>query len=192
MKLFQQLKKNWFTFLLILLIAVLFFVPNAKAFLLHGLIKTGLFNASVKKENIKILSPETIFFINKNGARKNICDLKGKVIFINFWATWCPPCVAEMPAINALYNKLKNDSNFVFIMADADNDFQKSLSFMKKNNYSLPVYNSNGDLHAAIFDGTTPTTIIINPEGNIVQKHEGIANYDTQAMMDFLHSLIKQ
>jgi thiol-disulfide isomerase/thioredoxin len=192
MKLFQQLKKNWFTFLLILLIAVLFFVPNAKAFVLHGLIKTGVFNASVKKENIKIANPSTIFFINENGTRKNISALKGKVVFINFWATWCPSCVAEMPTINALYKKLKNDSNFIFIMADVDNDFQKSLSFMKKNNYNLPVYSLNGNIPAAIFEGTTPTTTIINPEGNIVQKHEGIANYDTEAMIDFLHLLIKQ
>jgi thiol-disulfide isomerase/thioredoxin len=189
MKFTEQIKKNGFTFSLIILIAILFLVPKAKVFVLNGILKTGLFNASVKKENIKISNPQSIFFINENGIQQNIAELKGKVVFINFWATWCPPCMAEMPSINALYNKLKNDNRFVFIMIDADNDFKKSVAFMKNNNYNLPVYIANGNIPVEIFDGTLPTTVVINEDGNIVKLHKGIANYNTQSMLDFLQSL---
>ena len=121
---FEQLKKNWFTFLLLMLVAFLLIMPNAKIFLWKGLIKTGLYNASIKQEIKKISHPENIFFVDENGIQQNVAELKGKVIFINFWATWCPPCNAEMPTINALYNKMKNDNHVVFIMADADNDLK--------------------------------------------------------------------
>lgn len=189
MKLIEQLKKNWFIFLLIIAIAFLLIVPDAKIFLLRGLIKTGLYNANTKKENIKIPKPENIFFVDETGIQKSLEDLKGKVVFINFWATWCPPCAAEMPTINALYNKMKNDNHFIFIMVDADNDFKRSLPFMQSHHYNFPVYNFNGNIPQTIYSGTLPQTIIINAEGNIVQRHAGIANYDTQSMIDFLHSL---
>jgi thiol-disulfide isomerase/thioredoxin len=189
MKLIHQFKKNWFSFLLIIIIAVILFAPGAKAFVLHGLIKTGLFNAGTKKENIVLSNPERISFTDENGVLQNLAAIKGKVIFINFWAAWCPPCVAEMPTINALYNKLKNNKHFIFIMADADNDLKKSLSFMKTNNYNLPVYTLQQNIPVSIFNGTLPTTIIIGPDGNIAQKHEGIANYDTDSMINFLSSL---
>ena len=63
---------------------------------------------------------------------------------------------------------------------------------MKKNNYDLPVYGIISSVPENIFSGTLPTTIIIDAKGNIVQKHEGIANYDTKAMVEFLNSLLKQ
>ncbi len=116
-------------------------------------------------------------------------DTKGKVVFINFWASWCPPCLAEMPSINALYNKLKDNPRVLFICVDADSDFSTSIAFMEKHQYDLPVYNMLNAVPPSFFSGTLPTTIIINSNGNMVQKHEGIANYDTEEMLYFIRSL---
>jgi thiol-disulfide isomerase/thioredoxin len=188
------IKKNFFTAVWVLLLGVLLLYPPAKISLLRLLINTGIFNAGTKKKtNIskEALLPN-LFFIDQNGIKQDTADLKGKVIFINFWATWCPPCVAEMGSVNALYNKLKDDPRFVFIIADTDNNLTQSISFMKKNKYDLPVYGLASSIPESLFTGTIPTTLIIDAKGNIVQKHEGIANYDTEGMVTFLQSLSPQ
>ncbi|MEO5593958.1 MAG: TlpA disulfide reductase family protein [Chitinophagaceae bacterium] len=186
----QFIRKNVVSIILVCFIGVLLFVPNAKAYLLKGLLSTGIFNASTKKEtNVNTTKPADISFTDKNGNRINTYNLKGKIIFINFWATWCPPCIAEMASINALYNKLKTDPRFVFILADADSNLAQSIAFMDNHQYNLPVYQIAGPISADLFSGSLPTTLIIDTKGNLVQRHEGIANYDTREMTDFLKGL---
>jgi thiol-disulfide isomerase/thioredoxin len=154
------IKKNFFTAVWIAVLGVVLFVPDAKAFLLKIFIHTGLFNASTKKETtiIKAGTFSNFSFVDQNGIKLNALNMQGKVIFINFWATWCPPCIAEMGSVNALYNKLKDDPRFVFILADADNNFSLAISFMKKNNYNLPVYGIRSAVPENLFSGTLPTT----------------------------------
>jgi len=189
----QFIRRNLSTFFLIVLLGVLLFNPNAKAFFLKAMLSTGFFNASTKKESKSVHAAEmtALLFTDKNGSLVNTADLKGKVIFINFWATWCPPCIAEMGSVHALYNKLKNDPRFVFIIADTDNDLQQSGAFMNKHQYDLPVYRLAGPIPPDLFNGSLPTTLIIDSKNNLIQQHEGIANYDTKAMLDFLQSLLQ-
>ena len=184
------LKKHFFTIILSVLLLVLLLVPGVKAFLLQTFMRTGLLNAPVKKE---IIVPAGNFsglsFVNDQSVNIHTANLRGKIIFINFWASWCPPCVAEMSSINALYNQLKTDPRFVFILADTDNDFSKSVSFMQRNGYHLPVYQISSGVPDNLFSGSLPTTIIIDGKGDIVYKHEGIADYNTAAMINLLRSL---
>lgn len=188
MKLLQLIKKNIFLIVWTMVIVLLLFVPATKAFVLRGLMQVGFFKAGAGKENIPVNIP-SFSFINRNGQTLTTDDIKGKVVFINFWAGWCPPCIAEMPSINALYNKLKDNPRVLFICVDADNDFSTSLPFMKEHHYDLPVYNMLNNVPPSFFSGTLPTTIIIDSKGNMVQKHEGIANYDSIEMLNFLRSL---
>ncbi|MES1222570.1 MAG: TlpA disulfide reductase family protein [Bacteroidota bacterium] len=187
----QFIKKNFSSLLLLVIIGILLFNPNAKAFLLRTLLHTGIFNASTKKEtdSLYTITAPALSFVDSENNRINTTELKGKIIFINFWATWCPPCIAEMSSINSLYNKLKNDSSIVFVLADTDNNFTSSLAFMKKNGYNLPVYQLASSVPENLFSGTIPATLIIDANGNIVQKHEGIANYDTKEMTGFLKGM---
>ena len=185
------IKKNFFTGVLIAVVLILLLIPGAKLMVLKTFVHSGLLNASAKKEN-NIITAGTfsLSFINEQNEQISITDLQGKVIFINFWAAWCPPCVAEMGSVDALYNKLKDDPRIVFIMADADNNLVSSLSFMKKNGYHLPVYRFALPVSENLFTGTIPATLIIDARGNIVQRHEGIANYNTDDMVVFLKSLL--
>jgi thiol-disulfide isomerase/thioredoxin len=181
------LKKNLSTIIWAAIIAVLIFSPDAKALFLKGFLKIGLFKASTEKESLG--NGTAMEFIAKDGKKLNTAELQGKVVFLNFWATWCPPCMAEMSSIDALYNKLKNNPHIVFIMVDADSDFTKAEAFMNKHQYSLPVYSQASNLPADVFSGSLPTTIVIDAKGQIVKKHVGIANYDTGEMLEFLQSL---
>lgn len=183
------IRKNIFNALLIVIVLVMVFVPGAKAFFIKGLMEIGFYkpNDETPKENVGGLNG--IRFKDASGNLVDLGDLKGKVIFLNFWATWCPPCRAEMPSINKLYDQFKNDKNIVFIFADADGDLTKSTRFMADRKYTLPVYKVESNIPDQIFAGALPTTVIFDKQGRLSFKHEGVANYADKKIADFLNQL---
>lgn len=118
-------------------------------------------------------------------------ELKGKVLFINFWATWCPPCVAEMPDINNLYKKIKSD-RIIFLMVSLNSEWEKVKEFIKRNAYTFPVYRSTGALPSVFSVKTIPTTFVISPDGKIVMIKKGIAKYDTEEFKTFLKKMTEE
>jgi thiol-disulfide isomerase/thioredoxin len=127
--------------------------------------------------------------IQFNNSELNLEDLKGKVIFLNFWASWCPPCRAEMPTIQSLYNKMKNKKDIIFIMVSLDNDAAKAKTFIKDKEFTFPVYFLNGYLPKIYDSGTIPSTYVISKEGKIVSKEVGMADYNTDKFINFLNNL---
>lgn len=115
---------------------------------------------------------------------------KGKVIFINFWATWCPPCIAEMPGIDALY-KATNSEDIVFFMISLDEDFSKAERFVERKDYSFPVYKVKGQIPNPLRSQSIPTTFIIAPDGSIAASHKGMADYNNAKVKNFLQELVK-
>ena len=124
-----------------------------------------------------------------NGAVVHLSDLKGKVVFINFWATWCPPCIAEMPSIDRLHKKYKEGDDVVFLLVDVDRNFRSSVEFMKRQKFSLPVYIAETAIPIAYFSGSMPTTIILDKAGNVVFQHIGAADYDNTKVESFIDQL---
>ncbi|MFD2146081.1 TlpA family protein disulfide reductase [Mucilaginibacter antarcticus] len=119
----------------------------------------------------------------------SLSTLKGKVVFINFWATWCPPCIAEMTSINDLHQQFKADQNIIFLMVDADHAFNKSVPFMEKHQYGLSVYAATSNVPASIYNGSLPTTVILDKEGRLVFHHEGAADYTNSKFINYLTML---
>jgi thiol-disulfide isomerase/thioredoxin len=179
---------NLLNALFFIAVIVLLFVPSAKAFLLRGLMKTGFFQPEVSSLSKPVQVPD-ISFRDVKGENITLSSLKGKVVFINFWATWCPPCIAEMPSINTLYQKLAANKNIVFLMADADGRPEQALLFLKKKNYNLPVYAATTTVPANISAGTIPTTIVLNKRGEMVYHHEGVADYTNDKFAAYLQQL---
>lgn len=115
------LKKNWGTAILVGIFFILLISPDAKAWFIRQIISTGLLNSKIEqKRNEK---PELVMttsisesFSVKDGSGKiiNVSELKGKVVFINFWASWCPPCRAEFPSIQEFYNKYKLNDKIIY------------------------------------------------------------------------------
>ena len=175
------------------LLLLMLFNPAAKGWLLRQLMAMGLFRAEIKKETpVTNLRPDaTAFsFRDENGAVVSTADMKGKVVFINFWATWCPPCIAEMPSLNDLYNQFRDDEQFVFLFINEDDDAAKAKSFLQKKGYTLPMMTRGGSIPAEIYNGTLPTTVVLNKEGNIVFKHEGLAKYNSTTFINQLKALL--
>ena len=159
--------------------------------MLQRLVSIGLFNATIKKEGVAEMPENIVFrYTTPDGKTADISELKGKVVFINFWASWCPPCRAEMPSIAALYKKLKQDDRFVFLLINEDEDQQNAIKYLEKNQFNLPIYKRAGTISDAIFSGTLPTTIVINKEGEIVLRKEGMAGYDSDAFVKQLNDLL--
>jgi len=178
------LQKNLVNILLAGFILLVLLYTPAKVWVLQRIMDTGLLNASVDKTNVEAM-PMT--FSNPDGELISTKTLKGKIVFINFWATWCPPCLAELPSIQNLYNRYKDDKRIVFIMADVDNKVAESISFLNKRSIELPVYAPSGVMDPALYQGTLPTTLILDKEGKVLLKHSGIGRYDTPAIIELLN-----
>lgn len=191
MVLLNYIKTNISTVLFILFMGILFFNADARTLLIKGLMSTGLYNASAPSgsDGPEHVIPEDLTFRSEDGEVLNLSSNNGEVYFINFWATWCPPCRAEMPSINSLSAKVKNKDRINFIMVDVDNKISSSVKFMRKNSFQLKVYSSESAIPEHIFNGTLPTTVIVGPKGNIVFRHTGMADYDNPEMINFLNTL---
>jgi thiol-disulfide isomerase/thioredoxin len=129
----------------------------------------------------------SLSFVDRNGRKHRLSEYKGKTIFLNFWATWCPPCIAEMPDINNLYNEIGEDVVFLLISVDQEHD--KVLAFEERKGFDYPLFHLSGSLPSAYHSGAVPTTFVINPTGKITMRREGMAKYNTQKFKAFLHAL---
>lgn len=101
-------------------------------------------------------------------------DFAGRVLVVDFWATWCRPCLKEIPSYNLLYNKYK-DRNFDFLgIALSSGDAATLRAFAERYNIQYPIYVGTPET-AAAFGRTSvlPTTLLIDSKGNVVQKYEG-------------------
>lgn len=183
------IRKNIFNALFVAFLLIIVFVPDAKALLIRGLMEIGLYSPAVNQPTKTVMDLGGIRFQDINGKKVDLGDLKGKVIFLNFWATWCPPCRAEMPSINKLFKQFQHDQQIVFIFADADGDLPKSTKFMRNRKYEMPVFKVTSSIPEQIFSGSLPTTIIFDKQGRLSFRHEGIANYADQKIVDFLNKL---
>jgi thiol-disulfide isomerase/thioredoxin len=187
----KKICKNAVNVLFVGILLLLILSPDAKAWFLKQLLSAGLFKAEIKKEAANAKSPAISFsYLDENGNIIPTNELKGKVVFINFWATWCPPCRAEMPSLNKLYNQFKDDNRIVFLFLNEDDNSDKAKAFLKNKDYSFPITKRIGNIPGEIFSGTLPTTVVLNKEGKIAMKHEGIAGYNNKSFNEQLKSLL--
>jgi thiol-disulfide isomerase/thioredoxin len=172
-------------------IAVLF-SPELKGRLIQGLMYLGLFQldipSSITKSN-KLSDIEDVAFKSQHGELVKLSDLKGKVVFLNFWATWCPPCIAEMPSINKLHIRYEGQNDVVFLMVDVDGKIASSREFMKKRKFGMSVYVAASATSEMYYSGSMPTTVILDKSGNVVFKHVGAADYSDSDVSDFIDKL---
>lgn len=123
----------------------------------------------------------------------NAEEFKGKVVFLNLWATWCGPCRVEMPSIESLYNSCDKDNiAFVILSLDTEQNFKKVVNYVNDKNFSFPVYVVNKGLTKQLQVPSIPTTFIVGKDGNIKRKEVGAANYDTPKFRKFLEELTKE
>ncbi|WP_324679671.1 TlpA disulfide reductase family protein [Hymenobacter sp. GOD-10R] len=195
-------RKNLTSWLPIVLFALVLLTPLRPLVLgamQRGLLATGLWNAAgpVKSttEMPVLLTgspayPHNLPMVTLDGKPVNLSDLKGKVVFVNLWASWCPPCRAEMPGIEALYKKVDH-SKVAFVMLSLDDDTAKARKFVQAQGYTFPVYLRTGNLPAPFDSNSIPSTVILGPDGQVAARHDGMAEYDTPEFKAALDKLAK-
>ena len=114
-----------------------------------------------------------------SGGTVNLQNLKGKKLFINLWASWCPPCKREMPSIEKLYLSL--DTNKVkFLLVSLDDRFEMAKKYVSSQKLKLPIYYPAERLPALFQVQGIPATFIFNESGELVKRVDGGENYDTK------------
>ena len=115
-----------------------------------------------------------------DGKTVSFADLRGKVVLVNFWATWCPPCRAEIPDLVALQDKYRDKLVVIGISEDEDATPAQVKAFGVERKVNYPIVMKTPEL-AKIFKGVSalPTTFVIDPEGKIRQRHVGMLRAQT-------------
>ncbi|WP_298517813.1 TlpA disulfide reductase family protein [uncultured Kordia sp.] len=182
-------RKHWSNIIFVVIIALIIFTP------------VGTF-VKVKLNQAKMLffSPSTIEeaervnisdfhwnLVDDSGKKVNFKEMEGDIILVNFWATWCPPCVAEMPSLNNLYKDYGDKITFVFL---ANDDKEKVNSYLEKNGYDLPVYYTKANEPKELISPGIPTTFLIDDQGNIVMKEVGSYNWNSTNVRNQIDELL--
>ena len=186
----MRFKKPKFKDLLFLIVVVVLILPQTRkpiqVFLNRGL---ALFSPSViDSEKQEVLSSYNWQLKDNDGHLFNFENTKGKVVLVNFWATWCPPCIAEMPSLQKLYNDYNDKIEFVIV---TDDSFKVVKPFLEKNNYTFNVLRpmSNNEIFEV---RSIPRTFLIDRNGNIIIDKTGAANWNSSAVRETIDELINQ
>lgn len=173
------------------IIALLIFTPAGKQVKIWTS-KLLAFSPSVKKEESREKMADYNWqFMDDNGQPFDLNSAKGKVLFLNFWATWCPPCIAEMPSMQELYNNYKDNPDVVFVFATTD---PKSTvdAFMQKNSYTLPSHYVQSAAPEQLASRSIPTTFLIGRNGEIAIRKVGSANWNSNSVHQAIDELLKE
>lgn len=132
------------------------------------------FKNSIKKE--KSMAKDFVVY-DENLNKVKLSDYIGRPVVVNFWASWCPPCKAEMPLFNELSNKYKGEELAVLMVDLPDGDretMDKAKQFIKDNNYNMKILFDNDGIAANNYNiSSIPRTLFIDKHGYIVEDHTG-------------------
>ncbi len=182
-------KKNVSNTIFVVLL-VLFFVPNTRGMMQIFLTRIFSFSPGLVEvnERANVVSYEwKLHGVNTESINFN--RAKGKVVLINYWATWCPPCIAEMPSLQKLYNDYKDEVEFLFITMDDDPELNK---FMDDKNYYYPIYRSLSETPKPFNGKTLPTTYLIGKSGSVVINKVGAADWNTAKVRETIDTLLAE
>lgn len=186
-------KGSWiFNIIFIGLIALILFTPVGSKLKYWTSKLMASFTPSVQKvEKREKLTHYHWLLTDNNSQSFDLSQAQGKVIFLNTWATWCPPCIAEMPALQELYNKYKNNPDVVFVFATTDpkNTVDK---FMTDKGYNLPVYYIQSAPPPQLASNTIPITFLIGKNGGIAIRKVGAADWSSRKVTGTIDQLLQE
>ena len=180
---FKLNKKSISNIIFVLAVVLLLYPPTREWFM-----RQIAFSPSIENNSTEKIDTYNWQLNGLNTENINFTELKDKVVFVNFWATWCPPCRAEMPMIQDLYNDYKDKVAFVFVTNESWETVEK---FYLKNEYNLPSYNSvTTPPNKFTETNSIPASYLIDKEGKILISKTGAANWNSTKVRNLLDELI--
>ncbi len=158
----------------------------------RGLLATGLIQPSIPSVTDSFPDANRDFYMaNEDGSVISLEHFDGDVVFMNIWATWCPPCIAEMPSIHNLYNQFDEDDKVQFVLVSMDEDFELARQFMDRRGFDMPIYHFRTKVPGTYESSVIPTTYVISGDGKLMMEKQGLAKYDTPQFEQFLRDLME-
>ena len=135
-------------------------------------------------------NPQPLDLPDYEGGRSHITDFRGKVTVVNFWATWCPPCIEEIPSLNRLRQRMQGKA-FDLISVDYAEDRRQVAEFLQKVDVHFPVLlDADGSVSAKWGALVFPSTFVIGPDGKIVYGVNGAIQWDSDEVVETLEDLL--
>ena len=155
-----------------------------------GLLATGLIKPDIPTVTDTFPDANRDFYMaDEDGQVISLAHFDGEVVFMNIWATWCLPCIAEMPSINKLYQQFGESDNVKFVLVSMDDEFDKAKQFMEKRGFDMPIYHYRTKVPGTYESNVIPTTYVISGDGKLMLEKQGLAKYDTPEFEQFLRDL---
>ena len=178
------LKKNALYLIVIAMVAVVFLFPSVQTKLKELFLPVAAIESAVTLKD----EDYDVQLKGINVPSTNLKNLKGnKLVFLNFWGTWCAPCREEWPTIQNLYEARKDKIDFVLIaMQDKEEDVVK---FMKEKGYTAPVYIAQSPVSKNILPKSFPTTFLLDKNGRILLKEDSSKDWNSKSVNDFIDNV---
>lgn len=185
------LKKHFSNILFLAFILILFLNPFGLGMKIKSnLIRLISFSPTVEKtEDVSTLSNYDWQLVSTQQQSIDFNSMKGKIIIVNFWATWCPPCIAEMPSLQKLYNDYKDKVQFILVAQDKAKNVD---AFLEKNTYTMPIYYEKSSTPSLLQSKSIPATFLIDQQGKILIDKKGAANWNSASIRKLLDELSSQ
>jgi len=154
----------------------------------------GIFSLTLTRSHAPDIKPAADFLLpDLNGQVVRLSQLKGKVVMLNVWTTWCPPCRKEMPTMETLYRQLKS-ADFVMLAASQDVDGKNTVvPYLQEGGFTFPVLlDVQGEVGKKYGVTGYPETFIINRQGDVVYRHIGYNDWAQPVVATALRRLIDQ
>jgi thiol-disulfide isomerase/thioredoxin len=176
----------------ILLLIIFLLIPATRKSTVAFMLKPTIFvhQAGLLKQPVE-LTDETYDWqlADLQGNPVVLSEFRGQVIFINYWATWCAPCLAEMGQLEKLHQVYGNKVQFLFVSNESKNDIQQ---LMDKKNLNLPVFVPHTQYPVLLESNVLPTSFLINKKGQLVMKKTGVAQWNSKKVKNILDNLLAE
>jgi peroxiredoxin len=153
--------------------------------------KDSSFNPTGKPRLVKGVPAPNFTLPGLDGKMVSLNDYKGKVVLLNIWATWCPPCVDEMPSMEKLHQELKSEAFEILAVSIDVLGAKEVIPFMKKHKLSFPALTDTKGAIKSLYQTTgVPESFIIDKDGIVVEKIMGPRDWATPGAIHYFRNLI--
>ena len=181
------MKKSLFA---VILVSVMTVCVSGQSKTIPDAVRKAFTQAGIQTAS-EALAPVNFTLPLLDGTRASLSQYKGKVVFLNFWATWCGPCRLEMPSMEAVYQKLKG-RGLEILAVNLGESKKEVTAFMNENKLNFPVILDEKSVTGSYYNiRAIPTTYIINRQGLIVARFVGSADWNTPKMISALEAVLE-
>ena len=180
------------TDMLFYLLILSLLIPFSRKFVAMGMNKLTMHRPAIISEASQVSLEDGDYewtLSDLEGTAVSFSEFKDEVVFLSIWATWCPPCRAEMPNIQHLFEQYGNRVSFVLASQEEP---ETILRFMQDNGYTMPVYRLVQNPSAKLSTSSIPTTFLIAPGGQIHVRKTGAARWDGNFFTAYLDDLLSE